>query len=874
MFDAVGVLSGDSAGGIASTRNWIDPKHNWYNTIYRYPTYIWYPMDIPCHQSTSHPPHTLIIVESPAKCKSIESYLPNTRCIASCGHFRELDGLASIDVEKDYRLKFYVCKGKARAIKCMREAIVSAVASNHHIVIATDDDREGEGIAWHICDLFKLPIATTARIVFHEITRSAVQRAYASPGRVNMSTVHAQQARQALDVLIGFRVSPMLWKYVSSSGRNRAKLSAGRCQTPALRVLCDLANGSRGVEKEQSVQYKITGSFTNKAIPFTMRWDTGKEQLLQFLRDTHAHQHLPIPPVTRERTVASPAGLSTVSLQRMAFNELRFTPKQTMAAAQSLYEHGYITYMRTESTTYDEGFVRTSAEWLGRKYSPSYVNGGSSSPHTPHTPQRTQHHEGVVGDPTPAHEAIRPTDISCMKCEKRAGLSQPATRLYTLIWRRTAESLMCDARVESTVFKIQSSDPSHQFSHTVEKVVFPGWKCVGGSVEPPTTPHNQTLMRCFGADKPITWSEIVCEEVVGGATQSHMTETGLIRDLERRGIGRPSTFANIVDTLKDREYVAVKDIEGVVVDVEEWKISNTDQTIVHNTIQRTVGAEKSKLVVSDMGQSVANFLSGNFSDIFAYEFTSQMEKSLDEIVRGTATYAAVCARYDVAIQCAISRVEQTMTQNTGFTLDDRHTVVMGKHGMVVRETDAKGKHVRFHDVRDGVDVGRAMGGEMGLEELVVGEEAHVTPFGTYESHPIEVKKGRYGYYAKWGTNTCNLKRLNVPIGLMCNADVVGEIEKQAVARTQSIVRVVNEQISIRNGKRGSYIMCTGKVAKDIRGGGGGIAHHPKPTFYPLADFFEWFYATESMGVLSGGDIDCVPDHMFVSFVNSRSRVIH
>ena len=835
------------------------------------------------------PPHTLIIVESPAKCKSIESYLPNARCIASCGHFRELDGLASIDVEKDYRMKFYVCKGKARAIKCMREAIVSAVASNHHIVIATDDDREGEGIAWHICDLFKLPIATTDRIVFHEITKSAVQRAYASPGRVNMSVVKAQQARQALDVLIGFRVSPMLWKYVSSSGRNRAKLSAGRCQTPALRVLCDLTNGGGCVEKEQSLQYKITGSFTSKAIPFTMRWDTGKEQLLQFLRDTHDHQHMSIPPVTRERTVAAPAGLSTVSLQRMAFNELRFTPKQTMTAAQSLYEHGFITYMRTESTTYDEGFVQTSAEWLGRKYSPSYVNGGSSSPHTP---QRTQHHEGVVGGSgsipphitdggsggsIPPHEAIRPTDISCVKCPKTETLSQPATRLYAVIWHRTAESLMCDARVESTVFKIQSSDPLHQFSHTVEKVVFPGWKCVGGGVGPPTTPHNQTLMRCFGADKPIPWSKIVCEEVVGSATQSHMTETGLIRDLERRGIGRPSTFTNIVETLKDREYVVVKDIEGVVVDVEEWKISNTDQTIVHNTIQRTVGAEKSKLVVSDMGRSVADFLSTNFPDIFAYEFTAQMEQSLDEIVRGTDMYAAVCARYDVVIQGAISRVEQTMTNNTEFTLDATHNVLMGKHGMVVRETDEHGKHVRFHDVRDGVDVGRAMGGEMGLEELVVGEGGvmgDVTPYGTYEGHAIEVKKGRYGYYAKWGTNTCNLKRLNVPIGLMCNADVVGEIEKQAVARTQSIVRVVNEQISIRNGKRGSYIMCTGKVAKDIRGGGGGIAHHPKPTFYPLADFFEWFYATESMGGLSGGDIDCVPDHMFVSFVNSRSRVIH
>jgi DNA topoisomerase-1 len=356
----------------------------------------------------------------------------------------------------------------------------------------------------------------------------------------------------------------------------------------------------------------------------------------------------------------------------------------------------------------------------------------------------------------------------------------------------------------------------------------------------------------------------MCEEVVDGATSTHMTETGLIRDLERRGIGRPSTFAHIVETLKEREYATVKDIEGVVVDAEEWRIVFGSNDVITTKVQRTVGAEKSKLVVSDVGKSVADFLSTNFPDIFAYEFTAQMEKSLDDIVRGEGTYGAVCARYDAVIRDAIGRVERTMTENAGCVLDERHTVMMGKHGLVVRETDEKGKHVGFHGVNLGLDVGRVMRGEIGLEDLMVGEEAcDVSPYGTYEGHTIEVKKGRYGYYAKWGTKTCNLKRLNVPIGIMCNADVVREIEKQAGARDQSVVRVVNDQISIRKGKRGMYLMYVSKSNG---------ARKPKPVFHPMADFWDWFYATESMGGLSGGDIALVPDHVFVSFVNSQLYV--
>jgi DNA topoisomerase-1 len=355
-----------------------------------------------------------------------------------------------------------------------------------------------------------------------------------------------------------------------------------------------------------------------------------------------------------------------------------------------------------------------------------------------------------------------------------------------------------------------------------------------------------------------------------------MTETGLIRDLERRGIGRPSTFAHIVETLKEREYAAVKDIEGVAVDVEEHKMNHIDQTIVSSTIQRMVGAEKSKLVVTEMGRSVANFLSTNFPDIFAYDFTAQMERSLDEIVRGTDTYGAVCGTYDAVIRCAISRVERIMEANAGCVLDDNHSLLMGKHGLVVRETDDKGKHVGFHAVREGVDTGRAMRGEMGLEELVarcgIGDKASVSVYGAYEGHPIEVKKGRYGYYAKWGSKTCNLKRLNVPVGLMTKEDVVGEIVKQGGAREQSVIRVVNDQISVRKGERGMYLMCSRKGLGGKGGGGAGKRRTPKPTFYPLADFWDWFYRTESMAEISDGGIGGVPDHTIISFVKYANQI--
>ena len=310
----------------------------------------------------------LVIVESPAKCKKIEGYLGNGyKCIASFGHIREIaNGLKSIDTENNFKVVFKTIKSKNKYIKSLREWI----KKSNEVILATDDDREGEAIAWHICKTFNLPILSTKRIIFHEITKSAIKNAINNPIKINMNTVNAQLARQVLDLLVGYTISPILWKHISRN--SKGSLSAGRCQTPALRLVYEqqkLIKNSPGKKV-----YETTGTFTKNNLDFLLNYNYNNEKNMEnFLEESVNFRH--IYTVSNPKIVKKnpPIPFTTSTLQQKASNEYNFSPKQTMRLAQTLYENGYITYMRTDSTTYSKEFIKLAKKYIKKQFGEDYI---------------------------------------------------------------------------------------------------------------------------------------------------------------------------------------------------------------------------------------------------------------------------------------------------------------------------------------------------------------------------------------------------------------------------------------------------------------------------------------------------------------------
>ena len=384
----------------------------------------------------------VVIVESPAKCKKIESYLgAGYKCIASFGHIRNLKGLKSIDIENQFTPSFDIIPEKSKYIRQLREKAKKA----DEVILATDDDREGEAIAWHIAKVLKLPIHSTKRIIFHEITKTAIQRAIHNPTCVNMNRVYAQQARQVLDLLVGFTISPILWKYI-----NRTKgLSAGRCQTPALRIIYE--NQKQIDASPGEMLYQTTGIFTKKKIIFQLnyKYKTG-ETMEHFLENSvnFDHRYSASDPKTIYKK--QPMPFTTSAIQQKASNEFHFSPKQTMRLCQKLYEKGLITYMRTDSKTYSKDFIETVKEHITENYCARYI-----SPTIDKLTTRKQSGKNAQE----AHEAIRTTDINRINISN--SYTSQERKMYEFIWRNTLESCMPSAEFLSFTASISP----HAFSY-------------------------------------------------------------------------------------------------------------------------------------------------------------------------------------------------------------------------------------------------------------------------------------------------------------------------------------------------------------------------------------------------------------------------
>jgi DNA topoisomerase-1 len=724
---------------------------------------------------------SLVIVESPAKCKKIESYLgPGYKCIASFGHLRNLVSLNDIDITGGFQAKYTNDDKKDKVILNLRKNI----DESDEVILATDDDREGEAISWHICALFELPIATTKRIVFREITENAIQSAMKTPKTIDMNRVHSQQTRQILDMMVGFTISPLLWKYISKSN-----LSAGRCQSPALKLIYD---NQKEIDESPGKQvYKTTGYFTSQTIPFELNreFETAGE-MSDFLENEVNHSHSYSRTEPKKTIKEQPEPLTTSRIQQIASNELRISPKDTMKSCQILYENGYITYMRTDSKKYSADFIESVKKWIVKEYNDNrYINNQIDKLVNERKMDNNIADESKKPAPQEAHEAIRPTSISLKEIpDDEKDIGSRERKLYNIIRETTLESCMAPAEY-FTITASFSGYKETKYSFHGQLADFLGWKIISLNKQKKDQSEKQYHYLLQIKPGAIFDYKKITSLVSLVNTKHHYTEAKLVQLLEDKGIGRPSTFSSLIEKIQDREYVKKQDVDGRKITCINYELE--DDVLSENTTTKEFGQEKGKLVLQPLGKIVAEFLSKNCDKFLNYDYTSEMERELDEISEGTKEWLALCKGCNADLEemkATIAKSERKFE----IKIDETHSYILGKHGPVIKAQDETGNTI-FKSVKVGLDMNRLEKGQYKLEEIIDEEketqkaqegEGREKPkkdfiiIGKYQGKSLYLKKGPYGLYANWGTTNRSLASLgNRPMENIQIEDVLKVIEQ-------------------------------------------------------------------------------------------------
>ncbi len=736
----------------------------------------------------------LVIVESPSKCEKIEGYLGlDYKCIASKGHLRQLDSY------KKYDIKYKNIAEKESHI-CFLQTIINQYTKSN-IILATDDDREGESIAWHICELFNLPIETTKRITFNEITKSAILASIENMKTINMKLVNAQKARQVLDVIVGYKISPLLWKYAYNNKDNG--LSAGRCQTPALRLIYD--NYLKKKDCENDIKHKITGLFFSKNIEFTLSKELiSHEEVEKFLKNSVNFNYELKTSSPRESIKSCPEPFNTSKLLQIASQTLHISPKDTMQLCQILYQDGLISYMRTDSKKYSKDFLDKSKNYIKNKYSEKYVGDLKKIEKT---------------DTKDPHEGIRVSniDVTYIKRDNRIDT------LYKLIWNNTIESCMSNAVYEIIDCEITAPNDL-KYKTFIESPIFLGWKEIKNKENQTEIQNNNNGLLLFlktieEQKTKFSYNKIQSIETIH-LKHSHYNECGLIKKLEDLEIGRPSTFSTFVDTIQQRGYVKKQNIEGT-------KMKTTDYTLIENKIKKSkndkvIGNENNKLVIQPVGIIVIEFLIKNFEELFSYNYTKDMENELDNILIGILDdWTSICRDCESKIK-ELSKPLKKLTKET-YTIDENNEFTFSKYGATIREKKEDGSY-DYKKVKSDIkiDLDKLKEGKYDLDELVEIKERYI---GKYEDEDLFVKHGMYGLYAQWGENRKTLNSIKKTIENITMED----IEKCILTKHESsnILRVINDEISVRKGKYGPYVYYK---RKDMG----------EPKFYNIKKFKEGF----------------------------------
>jgi len=725
----------------------------------------------------------LLIVESPSKCKKIESFLgKGWRVIATFGHIRALEeSLDAIGLDTNFEPRFTFIKEKSKVMKQLLEACEKA----KHIYLSADDDREGEAIAYSVACLLKRDPLSFPRAVFHEITEKAVKAAIANPRKMDMNRVYAQQARSMLDMMVGFTISPLLWKYVART------LSAGRCQTPALRLVCD---------KETSIKTHVSNATWSLSGDFevlgkvTMQDELeDQESVLNYMENVYTSQLATITSITEKPWSASaPKALITSTLQQEASALHNLPPKEVMRIAQALYEAGHITYMRTDSPILSKEAVEAAQKWVTEKHGEDYVNKVTTKVKANATVKVQE-----------AHEAIRPTHMDMTELPADEEWDYKHKKIYSLVWRRAVQSTMSPAKgtIHTTTLTLDIDEDSFPWSTTYRKTSFQGWQILGKTANLDDEEESDSeLHPLVRVGTKISWKMI---EAGPKRTKPvpRYTEATLIRDLEKKGIGRPSTFASLVEVLMDKSYVEKKDIPGIEITNIHYLLQPNEWPAKQSKEKAIIGKEQQKMIPTPLGESVIQFCIREFPQLFAYEFTSSMEKRLDEIADG-APWKALCSDTWNSYKESYERLKDTGSKATNSEkvkeFSDGLKAVQSKKGpLLVQEAESGATFYSFPDVPF-ADVTEEIARKW-IQALK--DETH---FGEWKGATIFKKKGPYGFYIEY-------QGKRVPF---VEGDTVDTVTKRLESNVVSKERIVGKY-AFAVGQYGPYMYKIGLKTKNF-----------------------------------------------------------
>ncbi len=790
----------------------------------------------------------LVIVESPAKAKTIEKFLgKDYKVESSFGHIADLPSKElGVDVENNFTPKYIVDKEKAALVKKLKDLAKKADT----IWLASDEDREGEAISWHLAEELGLEKSKTKRIVFNSITKSAIQRAIENPREINYNLVNAQQARRVLDRLVGYQLSPVLWKKIKPG------LSAGRVQSVAVRLIVERERDIEGFSPEASfriaAEFKTTGgsAFTAKL----SKTFSSKKEAEAFLNQ-NVNANFSVAQLDKKPAKKSPAApFTTSTLQQEASRKLYFSVGRTMQVAQRLYEAGLITYMRTDSVNLSKEALDAAKEAIIENYGDSYSN--------------VRTYKGKSKGAQEAHEAVRPTDMK----KQSPSLERDQSKLYELIWKRTIASQMSDAQLERTNAKIAANTHSEKFTANGEVIKFDGFLKVymEGKDEEDLAEEQEGMLPAMSLNDALANTYITATERFSRPPYRY-TEASLVKKLEELGIGRPSTYAPTISTIQNRGYVQKGTIEGV--ERKYAQLLLEANTVEEKSLTETVGSDKGKLVPTDIGMIVNDFLVSHFASILDYNFTAKVEADFDEIAEGNEDWQKVMKTFYKDFHPTVLDVEENADRASGERVlgsDPKSgrqvSVRLGRFGPMVQigTVDEEEKPlfasllpdqslntITFEEAMDLFKLPRKLGeyeGEeveanvgrfgpyvrfgkkfvslgkdesamdIGLDraiELIKEKQKADAPITTYEGKDVTKGKGRFGPFIKWDGMFINVNK-KYDFDNLSQEDITELIEVKKQKEIDKVVQNWEEEgIRIEKARWGRHNIIKGKIKVEI-----------------------------------------------------------
>jgi DNA topoisomerase-1 len=742
---------------------------------------------------------TLLLVESPAKCGKIEKLLGTGYiALASFGHIRDLekDNLG-IDIENDFKPNYKILSDKSKQIKKIQDTIKTV----DRVLLASDEDREGEAIAWHCSIVFKIKIGEKNRICFHEITKSALEQAVANPREIDMAMVNSQQSRRILDRLVGFKLSPLLWKYIAP------KLSAGRVQSVALKLL---------IEQEKEIStflekkfYKTIGQF-NKKISGTLNYSfESPTEIEHFLEDCKT-AHFIIQKIDKQKVEKRPPPpYITSTIQQDASLRYGVSSKKIMGCLQKLYESGMITYHRTDNTNLSTLIQDEIKKYITTTFGKEFLH--------PRT------YKSTIKCAQEAHEAIRPTNIDYSELDQNDTSDPIEKKIYNLIWKRTIASQMSPCVSEMYTITISISNRKEFFVSRAEKILFIGYKKI----------YEDFVSKDLDLEKDKDLDNIIPDSLVDNIKENDIlkyskitstekyknppprySESSIIKKMEKIGIGRPSTYSNIIETLFERKYAEKKDITGTKKKVHVFLLEKNE--VKEKEEEITIGGEKKKIVPTDLGKVTNQFLETHFQDILDYQFTSSLEEKLDSIANNQVEWLSVIREFYQKFEPNIKKLstKEMISQNNidkkrflgHYSFESSNIQVpvytyIGKYGPLVQLGDIQNndkKNIQYFKLDE----------KYSIDTVSIEDIPDIIQFpknlGKYQKKDVFLKKGTYGLYIQWGKDNFKIiqkydEKITLDQAIEC-------ITFQPEPKKKSdMIQTIDGKYIIKNGPYGHYI---------------------------------------------------------------------